>query len=89
MDLQLKYRTDVFVLIDDYNTPVKAAWKRSYFDEARAYFESMLSSLLKDNSAMEMACVMGTYPERGEPGVLPNNTFPWLHTKFAHYFAAK
>lgn len=49
----------VFVLLDEYDTPLQTAWLRGYYDEAIELLRPFLSKALKDNPSLAKAVVTG------------------------------
>ena len=49
----------VVLLLDEYDTPLHAAWAHGYYDEAIRFFRGMLAPALKDNPALERAILTG------------------------------
>jgi hypothetical protein len=49
----------VVILVDEYDTPIHAAYTNRYYDEAIAFFRDFLSSGLKDNSHLFRGVLTG------------------------------
>ena len=57
--LYKKYNTRVFILINDYHMPLNQALKHGFYKDASAFLRSFYGLGLKDNSALEKACIIG------------------------------
>src|SRR4029079_15607871 len=53
------YGKKVVILIDEYDTPIHAAYTHRYYDEAVAFFRELLSGGLKDNSHLFKGVLTG------------------------------
>lgn len=49
----------VWVLIDEYDTPLHSAWAEGHFDEAATFFRPFFGSALKDNTSLQRAVLTG------------------------------
>src|SRR5207302_3583000 len=47
------YKSTVIILIDEYDTPLNAAYGKPHFENLINFFKSMFSSALKGNNALE------------------------------------
>ncbi|RUS33960.1 hypothetical protein BC938DRAFT_483105 [Jimgerdemannia flammicorona] len=65
--------SDCIVLIDDYDTPLRVAYNKGYYKEARDFFQNMFSSLLKDNSNLSKAFIVSVLPKAKSDFLGPNN----------------
>ncbi|EPZ32219.1 DUF1703-domain-containing protein [Rozella allomycis CSF55] len=59
------HKTQVIVLIDEYDAPLNNAHRKGFYDEAIDFFVSFFSMALKDNNALYKACLMGILEIRG------------------------
>ncbi|MBQ7497557.1 MAG: AAA family ATPase [Selenomonas sp.] len=59
--LQSYHQKTVILLIDEYDSPVQAAWsaKESYYDEAIAFMRTFLTAALKGNTALRFGVLTG------------------------------
>lgn len=53
------YKKKVIILIDEYDTPIQAAYDNNYYDEAIPFFKSFYSSTLKGNENMLFSFITG------------------------------
>lgn len=58
--LAKQYNEDVIVLIDDYDSPINAAYIHGYYKEMVTFLMSMLDAALKDNNCLERGILAGT-----------------------------
>ena len=49
----------VLLLIDEYDTPIQAAWEFGYYDEAITFFRNFYGAALKTNPALDFAIMTG------------------------------
>jgi hypothetical protein len=49
----------VFLLIDEYDSPLHAAWTHGYLDEALSFFRTLLGGGLKENPFLHKAVITG------------------------------
>lgn len=54
-----KYRKKVIVLIDEHDAPLYHASRNGYYPEAASFFRKLYAHGLKNNDAVEKACLMG------------------------------
>ena len=47
------------LLIDEYDVPIKRAWKKGFYDEAYNFMVQFYSDVLKTNEALNFAVIMG------------------------------
>ena len=57
--LKKYYNQKVIVLIDEYDTPLVSAYRYDYYNEAKNFFSSFYSSVLKDNNILQVGVVTG------------------------------
>ena len=57
--LHTYHKQRVVILIDEYDSPLHAAYDCGYFDEAVSFFRSLFSASLKDNSALFKGVITG------------------------------
>jgi Predicted AAA-ATPase/PD-(D/E)XK nuclease superfamily len=53
------YKTKVIILIDEYDTPVHAAWKYGYYTALVDFMKEMLGTAMKDNSNLKKGVLTG------------------------------
>jgi Predicted AAA-ATPase/PD-(D/E)XK nuclease superfamily len=51
--------TQVIILIDEYDTPVHAAWQHGYYDEMVSFLRLMLGAAMKDNVHLKKGVLTG------------------------------
>ena len=54
-----KYNKKVVVLIDEYDSPLVSAYINGYYERAKDFFKTFYSSVLKDNSYLQMGVLTG------------------------------
>ena len=54
-----KYNKKVVVLIDEYDAPLVSAYHNKYYDNAKDFFKTFYSSVLKDNTYLQMGVMTG------------------------------
>ena len=54
-----KYNKKVVVLIDEYDSPLVSAYINGYYEKAKDFFKTFYSSVLKDNSYLQMGVLTG------------------------------
>lgn len=57
--LHAYYGEPVVILIDEYDTPIHAAWQHGYYDSAITFFRNLLSGALKDNVHLFRGVITG------------------------------
>ena len=57
--LKKYYNQKVIVLIDEYDTPLVSAYRYGYYTEAKNFFSSFYSSVLKDNTVLQIGVITG------------------------------
>ena len=57
--LEEHYGKKPILLLDEYDTPIQAAWSRGYYQEAIDFFRGFLSSALKTNPSLDFAVLTG------------------------------
>ena len=57
--LKKYYNQKVIVLIDEYDTPLVSAYRYGYYKEAKNFFSSFYSSVLKDNNVLQIGVITG------------------------------
>ncbi len=57
--LEKHYGQKVMILIDEYDTPLNAAYHYGYFDKAVNFFKNLLGAALKGNPALEKGILTG------------------------------
>ncbi|RUS31198.1 hypothetical protein BC938DRAFT_478278 [Jimgerdemannia flammicorona] len=56
------HRSKCVVLVDEYDVPVNEAYNRGYYETALRFFQTLFSSLLKDNRNLHKAFLIGVLP---------------------------
>lgn len=59
MLLSRHYKKPVFILIDEYDTPIQAAYNNGYYKEMIEFMRSLLTDALKDNSYLKRSVLTG------------------------------
>ena len=54
-----KYNKKVVVLIDEYDTPLVSAYINGYYEKAKNFFKTFYSTVLKDNSYLQIGVLTG------------------------------
>ena len=54
-----KYNKKVVVLIDEYDSPLVSAYINGYYERAKDFFKTFYSTVLKDNSYLQMGVLTG------------------------------
>ena len=54
-----KYNKKVVVLIDEYDSPLVSSYINGYYEKAKDFFKTFYSSVLKDNSYLQMGVLTG------------------------------
>ena len=54
-----KYKKKVVVLIDEYDSPLVSAYINGYYEKAKDFFKTFYSTVLKDNSYLQMGVLTG------------------------------
>ncbi|MFZ8075167.1 AAA family ATPase [Fusobacterium watanabei] len=54
-----KYNKKVVVLIDEYDSPLVSAYINGYYERAKNFFKTFYSTVLKDNSYLQMGVLTG------------------------------
>ena len=54
-----KYNKKVVVLIDEYDAPLVSAYHNKYYENAKDFFKTFYSSVLKDNTYLQMGVMTG------------------------------
>ena len=57
--LHEKYNKKVVVLIDEYDAPLVSAYHNKYYEKAKDFFKTFYSSVLKDNTYLQMGVMTG------------------------------
>ena len=57
--LYKKYSQKVVVLIDEYDSPLVSAYINGYYNKAKDFFKTFYSTVLKDNSYLQMGILTG------------------------------
>ena len=54
-----KYNKKVIILIDEYDAPLVSAYHNKYYEKAKDFFKTFYSSVLKDNTYLQMGVMTG------------------------------
>ena len=57
--LYKKYNKKVIVLIDEYDSPLVSAYINGYYENAKDFFKTFYSTVLKDNTYLQMGVLTG------------------------------
>ncbi len=57
--LEKKYTQKVWILIDEYDTPIHESWSRGYYDSMKSFMQGFLGAGLKDNTAVYKSVLTG------------------------------
>lgn len=57
--LQRYYGTNVMILLDEYDTPIQAAWLCGYWDKAVSFFSGLFNSTFKTNPYLMRGLITG------------------------------
>jgi hypothetical protein len=57
--LEKIYSQKVWILIDEYDTPIHEAWIHGYYDKIKSFMQGFLGSALKDNTAVYKSILTG------------------------------
>jgi len=79
----------VVILIDEYDTPLHAAFTHGYYHEAVSFMRAFLGAALKDNPHLERGILTGILRVAKESifsGLNNLQVFSVLHNRFAEYF---
>ena len=63
--LYRKFKQKVIVLIDEYDAAINNAFRKGFYPAASSFFSDLYSSVLKNNAAVEKACLVGIVEVRG------------------------
>lgn len=87
--IYLHYRVKPWLLIDEYDTPIQAAYVNKYYNEMIELMRGVLSSSLKSNSYLEKAVITGILRVAKESlfsGVNNLKVYSILNPKYGEYF---
>ncbi|WP_298971942.1 AAA family ATPase [uncultured Fusobacterium sp.] len=54
-----KYNKKIVILIDEYDSPLVSAYINGYYEKAKDFFKTFYSTVLKDNSYLQMGVMTG------------------------------
>ena len=77
------------ILIDEYDTPIQAAYLNGYYDDLIDFIRNLLSSSLKDNGSLKRAILTGILRVSKESlfsGLSNVKIYSVLHKKYSNYF---
>ena len=57
--LYKKYNKKIVILIDEYGSPLVSAYINGYYEKAKDFFKTFYSTVLKDNSYLQMGVLTG------------------------------
>ena len=57
--LESRYQQKVWILIDEYDTPIHEAWTHDYYEKMKTFMQGFLGSALKDNNALYKSVLTG------------------------------
>ncbi len=79
----------VWLLIDEYDTPIQSAFLNNYYDEVTSLMRSLLGAALKTNPYLERAVITGILRIAKESlfsGLNNIKVYSLLHSKYGEYF---
>ncbi len=57
--LEKKYKQKVWIFIDEYDTPIHAAWEFGFYEELKIFMQGFLGSALKSNTSLYKGVLTG------------------------------
>lgn len=87
--LHRSYGVKPIVLIDEYDTPIQAAYVKKYYEEMIQFMREFLSAGLKDNAHLEKAILTGILRVSKESlfsGLNNLKTYSLLNTRYGGHF---
>ncbi len=57
--LEKKYDQKVWILIDEYDTPLQQAWMKDFYEPMKSFMQSFLGAALKDNTSLYKSVLTG------------------------------
>ncbi len=88
--LQRYYGTNVMILLDEYDTPIQAAWLCGYWDKAVSFFSGLFNSTFKTNPYLRRGADYWNYKELRKESIFSGLNNPEVITttsdKYAAYF---
>lgn len=87
--LEAHYQEKVYILVDEYDTPIHEAYLYNYHDEALNFMRSFLGEALKGNSSLKQGIVTGILRLAKESlfsGINNLSSFSVLDSNFNDYF---
>lgn len=87
--LKKAYRTNVIILIDEYDVPLENAYFNGFYDEMIALIRSAFESALKTNNSLEFAVLTGCLRISKESiftGLNNLNVYPVTDNSMSQYF---
>ncbi len=87
--LSKHYEKSIYILIDEYDTPLNYAYHHDYVEEMAEFMKNLLSSSLKGNPHLEKGVMTGILRVSKDSmlsGLNNVKVFSLLHEKYAEYF---
>ena len=87
--LYAHYEIKPWLLIDEYDTPIQAAYANDYYDEMIEFMRGMFGAALKTNLYLEKAVITGILRVAKESlfsGVNNLKVYSLLNQKYSEYF---
>ncbi|MCL5260057.1 MAG: ATP-binding protein [Gammaproteobacteria bacterium] len=79
----------VYILVDEYDTPIQSSYVNNYYDEMINFTRGLLGTALKTNTYLERAVITGVIRVAKESlfsGLNNITIYSVLHTKYSEYF---
>ena len=87
--LHKKYNKKTIVLIDEYDTPLHAAYSNGYYEDMIDFIRTVFSSVLKDNKSLERSILTGIL-RTGKEGIFSDlnnlSVYTMLNNKYTDFF---
>jgi len=87
--LYLHYDVKPWLLIDEYDTPIHAAYVQGYYEDMIAFMRGLFGSALKNNPYLHKAVITGILRIAKESlfsGINNLKVYSILHTRYSEYF---
>ena len=87
--LHRKHGKRIIVLVDEYDAPLNKAYRRNYYKEASDFFGRFFSCALKDNDALQKACLVGIVEATSDDLLSPLNNmniFTVANEEYSRHF---
>ncbi|MBF0205830.1 MAG: AAA family ATPase [Oligoflexia bacterium] len=87
--LSKHYQKNVFILLDEYDTPLQASFLNGYYDEMKGFMQKMLGTALKGNPYLNRALVTGVIRVAKESffsGLNNPKIYSVMQSQYSEYF---